>query len=281
MEVLFLSLIFLFVASVCDFRWHEVPDWLNYFFFSSGIGIALLSSILGQSFIPIIYSFSGIVLFGILGFSMFFSGQWGGGDVKTLIALGALIGAWFDFSNVGASFFFNIFPAAALYGIAWFSILVVRHYRRVRTILFKSRSFVNSVIIALVLFLLVVLLLFLTDNFLSRIILASFGFGVPLLVILLHVVKVVERVAFIKNISPVNLTEGDWLAVPVISGGRVIVRSGGTGVTIDEIKMLKRLHSQKKIKYVSVKYGLPFVPVFFLALVLTLFFGNLFIALLV
>ncbi|MBI4139746.1 prepilin peptidase [Candidatus Woesearchaeota archaeon] len=281
MEVLFLSLIFLFVASICDFRWHEVPDWLNYFFFSSGIGISLLSSLFDNSFAPILYSFSGVILFGILGFIMFFSGQWGGGDVKTLMALGAIIGAWFDFSNIGASFFFNIFPAAALYGIVWFSILILRHYGRVKNILFKSRSFVISLIISSLLLLLVVLLLFLTNNFLARIILASLGFGAPLLVVLLQVVKVVERVAFIKNISPNNLSEGDWLATPVISGKRVIVSSGGTGVTIDDINRLKKLHSLGRIKYVSVKYGLPFVPVFFLALVLTLFFGNLFIALLV
>src|SRR3989338_1902620 len=96
MSFLILALVLLVVASLCDFWWHEVPDWLNFSFLAGGVGLSVLLTISEMSWIPLLMSVAGIVLFGALGFGMFFSGQLGGGDVKNLLALGSLLGAWFD-----------------------------------------------------------------------------------------------------------------------------------------------------------------------------------------
>lgn len=279
MSFLVLALVLLVIASLCDFWWHEVPDWLNYSFLFGGIGLSLLSSISESSWSPILMCVGGIVLFGILGFGMFFSGQWGGGDVKTLLALGSLFGAWLDPFNFGVSFFVNIFPAAAIYGILWFIFLVWKNFSRVRSSLSKRKNFIRFIPFALIIIFVTIILSFFVSS-IFRILILSFGIGIPLVFILWHVIKVVEGVSFVKQIVPSSLTEGDWLASPVIVRGKSIVGSGGTGVSVEDISLLKKLHKKGVIDRVTVKYGLPFVPAFLLTFILTLLFGNLFFILL-
>ena len=280
MSFLILALVLLVVASLCDFWWHEVPDWLNFSFLAGGVGLSVLLTISEMSWIPLLMSVAGIVLFGALGFGMFFSGQWGGGDVKTLLALGSLLGAWFDPFHVGVSFFVNIFPAAALYGIVWFVILVSKHFSRVRTSLLRKKHFLNILPFLFLLSIVSILSGVFLLRSLYQFVVIIVGIGIPVLVILYYVVKAVEGIAFVKSIVPSRLTDGDWLASPVIVRGKIIVDSGGTGVTVEDIDLLKRLHSKGVVKSVLVKYGLPFVPAFLLSFVLTLLFGNMFFLLL-
>ena len=63
-----------------------------------------------------------------------------------------------------------------------------------------------------------------------------------------------------RMVSSKNLKEGD-----VIDGMKWV------GLTKDEIKDI-----QKTKKHVVIKEGLRFVPVFFITLIITLFYGNIF-----
>ena len=74
----------------------------------------------------------------------------------------------------------------------------------------------------------------------------------------------------IKNVSPSRLTEGDWLLRDVKVKGKT-VKASFDGLTKKDIAMIKA--SGKKV---YVKYGIPFIPVFLIALLLTVFFGNIF-----
>src|SRR3989338_201636 len=87
-----LALLALGWASYTDFKTREVPDWLNFSLVASGIGINLIFSLVFLDFSYIANSLLGFGLFFLLGMLMFYTGQWGGGDSKMLMGLGALLG---------------------------------------------------------------------------------------------------------------------------------------------------------------------------------------------
>jgi hypothetical protein len=65
----------------------------------------------------------------------------------------------------------------------------------------------------------------------------------------------------LKLVSPGKLTEGDWLEKEV-KVGKITVRKTVHGLSFREIEILRR-HKKK----VLIKEGIPFVPVFLLALI--------------
>jgi hypothetical protein len=87
------------------------------------------------------------------------------------------------------------------------------------------------------------------------------------------IIKTVEKTCLLKKIEVKNLTEGDWVLdkIKLKNADKYIYTK--TGITEKGIKMLQK--SSKKT--VLVKEGIPFVPSFLFAYVLTLFFGNWFL----
>ena len=69
----------------------------------------------------------------------------------------------------------------------------------------------------------------------------------------------VDEKCMIKNVKVKNLTEGDWLAEK-LRAGRKIILPNWEGLSAQDIKLIR-----KHYKEVKVKYGIPFVPVFFIA----------------
>ena len=86
------SLIALFIGSATDLKTREVPDWLNYGLVISGFGLNLLFSAIHSNSSFIINSVIGFLIFFGIAYIMFYAGQWGGGDSKMLMGLGAMIG---------------------------------------------------------------------------------------------------------------------------------------------------------------------------------------------
>ena len=80
-----------------------------------------------------------------------------------------------------------------------------------------------------------------------------------------------------KQVSVEKLTEGDWIAKDVIIGKKKICGPDDLGATKQHIRQLIALKRQKKISNVLIKEGIPFVPSFLIAFVLTYIFGNLFL----
>jgi len=99
--LMIVTLVVLVVGSVADLKTREVPDWLNF----AAIIIALVTRAL-YSLVEWDYTF---ILEGVLGFAamfilactLYYLGQWGGGDSKMLMALGALLGlSWEGFNKL-------------------------------------------------------------------------------------------------------------------------------------------------------------------------------------
>ena len=86
--VLSLLLVLVVVATICDLRDREVPDWISL----TILAWAVLATTLGWTtggWLGLVYGFSlGLVLSA----SVFYMGGLGGGDVKLIAALGAAVG---------------------------------------------------------------------------------------------------------------------------------------------------------------------------------------------
>jgi len=73
-----------------------------------------------------------------------------------------------------------------------------------------------------------------------------------------------------REINTSDLTEGDWIAKSIAVKGRYICGPKDLGVSEKQIQLLKKL----KVRKVIIKRGIPFVPVFLVAGLITLIFGN-------
>ncbi len=81
--------------------------------------------------------------------------------------------------------------------------------------------------------------------------------------------NIIEEVLFIKKVNPKKLVEGDWI-IEDIKVGKTIIKKTEIGLTKKDIEKIQKLYKQKKIKYVYVKEGLPFVPSFLIAFIIML-----------
>ena len=88
---------------------------------------------------------------------------------------------------------------------------------------------------------------------------------------LLPIVHLVEKIALHKIISVKKLTEGDWITQNLYLNNKLIYNKKSPGVTKEQINKILR----SKVKKVKVREGIPFIPSFLIALIITLIFKNL------
>ncbi|GAA5505420.1 A24 family peptidase [Novipirellula caenicola] len=78
----------LLIASVCDFRSREIPDWI-----SIAIAVvAIVASLAGWLGIGLMWAVAGGIVGLLLGYGLFQFAQLGGGDAKLIASLGMLLG---------------------------------------------------------------------------------------------------------------------------------------------------------------------------------------------
>ncbi|MFH1211304.1 MAG: A24 family peptidase, partial [Candidatus Woesearchaeota archaeon] len=107
-------------GAVQDIRKREVSDWLNYSLIAFGIGFGVIKSLLDSDVFVFFGMLLGLAAGVAIGFAMYYLGQWGGGDSKMIMGLGAIIGL-----NIWQSDFFlptfliNAVLFGAVYGVLW------------------------------------------------------------------------------------------------------------------------------------------------------------------
>src|SRR3989344_2357137 len=116
-----LAFLVLFIGSITDLKTREVPDWVNYGLMTSGVALNLAFTVIYSNFYFILSSLIGLAVFFGIAWVMFYSGQWGGGDSKMLIGLGAAIGIDYRMGSEQflLGFFLNLVFVGAIYGIFW------------------------------------------------------------------------------------------------------------------------------------------------------------------
>ncbi len=274
-----LSLIALFIGSITDLKTREVPDWLNYGLLISGIGLNLLFSVIYSDSSFIINSILGLAIFFGIAYIMFYAGQWGGGDSKILMGLGAMLGIDVSFKTPQFLlwFFVNALFIGAIYGLLWSVYLVFknkkRFWREFSKMLSEEKA-VKSKRTMLFVMILLLILFFFAELYYIRILILSLAFLILTTFYLWIFVKAIEKSAMHKLVEPSKLTEGDWIVNDVFVGKKYICGPKDLGIEKRQIKKLIGFYRQGKIKKILIKEGIPFVPSFLIAFIVTLIFGS-------
>jgi len=274
-----LSFIVLFIGSITDLKTREVPDWLNYGLIISGIGLNLLFSAVYSNPSFIINSIIGLAVFFGIAYIMFYAGQWGGGDSKMLMGLGAMIGLDVSFKTpqFPASFLIYALFIGAIYGLLWSIWLAFRNRQRfwkeLKAILSK-KDIIRAKKIMLSLLVLLLIAVFLIKAYYIKILILSMALLVLATFYLWIFVKAIEKSSMYKLVEPSRLTEGDWIVKDVIINKQYICGPKDLGIEKKQIKKLIELYRKGKVRKILIKEGIPFVPSFFIAFVFTFMFGS-------
>lgn len=272
--IFLIVLVALIIGTYTDFKTREVPDWLNYGLIFIGFGLRILFTIVYQDWNYLLYGIIGFAAFFLLALVMFYAGQWGGGDAKMVMGLGALIGLELGIDAFLIGFFINIIIFGALFGFL-FSIYLAISNRKGFAKEFSKRFrekgrekwFVWIGTIALL-----IVSIFVPASIKVSVVLLA---GLLLISFYMFIyLKAVEKASMIRWVAPEKLTEGDWVVQDVIIGGKRICGPKDLGLEQKQIERLIRLKRQNKIKKVLIKYGIPFVPSFLIAFIATYLWGN-------
>ena len=280
-----LSFAVLLIGSITDLKTREVPDFVNYGFIISGVALNILFSVIYSDFSFAIHSAAGLLIFFCIAYLMFYAGQWGGGDSKMLMGMGAMIGidVLFRKPQFLLDFFVNVLFAGALYGILWSAFLAFKNRKGFQKELKKILSQDNivrlkKILIIAMLSLLALLFAAYEKKFFDKrlfFVLISLAFLALATFYLWIFVKAIEKSSMYKLVEPSILTEGDWIVNDVYAGGKYITGPKDLGIAKSQINRLVKLRSEGKVGKILIKEGIPFVPSFLIAFVITLFFGNL------
>lgn len=246
------------IAGLWDLKTTEVPDEIPILMAASGLFIWFISALGTGNFSPFILSLLMGTAILAIGWILYKHGKWGGADAWIFAALLYLVPVYNN----------KIFLLDYLPNLLWVSTLFSIIYAFALGIInrYAFGYFLKDINenVALVVGLPLAVSALLSSAYILLPGAPSFpAVNIFILLLLLMVfwryAKIIETRVFIKRIPVKNLRAGDVLYSMI-----------WRGLTYEEVAKIK-----KTKKFVTVKEGMRFVPVFFLALVVTLLYGNL------
>jgi len=261
-EVIFLivlGIIWISFASIQDLRKREVDDWLSYSLIIFALGFRFFYCLFEKGEFGFFYQgLIGLGIFFVIGNLLYYGRFFAGGDAKLMISIGAVLPLSYSFYNnlKGFLVFFLIFLfAGAIYGLIWSFVLAFSNYKRFKKEFLRQLKR-HDIIIKITL--VVAGLIFVYGLFMNKLFLII-GILFFIFEYLFIFAKAVEEVCMVKKIKTSKLTEGDWLYQDV-KIGKKLIKSKWDGLDKKEIILLKKYK-----RYVIVKQGIPFVPVFWIS----------------
>ena len=259
------AIFWLVIASIQDFKGREVENWWT---FSLIAFVLVFRAFVSVSEVNAVYFICGLIGlgFGFILMNAFYYGRmFGGGDAKMLMALGTIIPLSFDWKiNLELIILFTLIflIAGAVYGIVYSKILMFMNFKRFKqefsVILRKHKKIAYAVgVMGLLLFVLSVVLDFYAGRFLALLIFIS-----PLLMIW---AKAVENSCMVKSVDARDLTIGDLL-ISSIKIGKKIIKPDWEGLSEKELLFIQKNYKKK----VLIRYGVPFIRAFLIALIILL-----------
>lgn len=262
-----IALIALTLSTGWDLYKREVPDTLSYGLIGIAFLLRIIFSFTNFTFQPILEGILGFTVFFGIGYILYKLNQWGGADAKLLGGLGALFGLTFNLDHFMIGFLINLFLVGGIYGLIYSLILIFMHRKKLPQ--YNKTYFRINTTIFILLFLLG---LFIINTSYEKILFLSTIAIFYLLIVLWPYINYIQKNLFEKYITPPRLTEGDWVAQDI----KNVCKRKDNGLTKKQIEKLNKLYHKGKISKVKIKEGIPFIPSFLLALIVSLIWGNLF-----
>jgi len=271
-----ISLAALIFATVTDIKIKEVPDWLSYALMISGLSIRLMQGVLFNKYSYFLYGIIGLLSMLIIGNILYHTKQWGGGDAKLLMGIGATLATtpfYLEKSSIPflGVVFILIMLSGAFYGIIWSLFLIHKDTKKFKEEFKKINKMHYIKLLKIVSFIIICLfitILFFVPSTIKPIIISL------LLIIICYpyifiAIKSVESLYLYTFFSVDKLMEGDWIVNDIKRNNKIIFYKKAA-ITNRDIEKLKELN----IKKVLIKDGIPFVPSFLIGTVLALIIGN-------
>ncbi len=271
-------------AAYLDLKTTEVPDEVSILTAAVGILLHAVMSYLSYSWAPLVNSIATGVVFFSLGWLIYLMGGWGGADAFVLGATGFAIpylpsefapmyqAAWpFQITLI-----FNVFIVGAVYSLIYAAFIGLRS-RKVMEKFQKSLSKEWKNILGTILsFTVLAYLLVLYSQYIGvagganiysfiALVLSISG-----MLILYRYLKAVEEEAMKNEIDTEDLKPGDVLAEEVDTGNRTIEANLIRGLTKGEIVEVRENRAK-----VTIRHGVQFVLSFPVAIIVSVFLGDL------
>jgi len=276
---LIITFIVLVIGSLTDFWRREVHDYVSYGLMAASLGIACTYSLAYWSIDFVVHSVLGLIIGILIGYLMFYLGQWGGGDSKMIMGLGAAIG-FNAFSIFGQKNYWllitliNTILFGAIYGVGWSVYLAIKHRKSFLKSLnnFGKQKSIMIARVSLLVFTLIsaaAIVLFVRDEL--RMLLLIILAAILAVFYSWIFMKVIEESCMIKKVSADMLTEGDWINKNIYVGKKYVAGPKDLGISREQISLIKKYSRFGRIKKIEVKEGIPFIPVFLIGFLITMY----------
>ena len=254
----------LLIATYTDLKKREVPDWVNYGLIFSGLGLRMMFSF-EYGWILLLNGLLGFLFCWLIAYIFYSTNQWGGGDSKLLMGIGAVLGLGltdfglknFDFSLF--LFFIGLLVLGAVFGLFWSLFLAVWKRKEFWPDFLGLVNAHKRLHLLVWLFSFAFVFLTLSTHYFWPMIFFPVG-----VFYLLNFVKGVEQSCFVREIDPEQLVEGDWLAEDLFSG-RERLAEKGKALQKEQVWKIRQYYHEGKLRGIMVKEGIPFVPGFLLS----------------
>ncbi|MBI2451668.1 prepilin peptidase [Candidatus Pacearchaeota archaeon] len=244
-------------AVIQDLKNREVANWLNFSLIAFALAYRAFYASLNSNLQFFLLGIFGFAIFFILAHALYYAKAFAGGDAKLLIAYGSILPYknYLSLLYIPLLFTFLLFLIGAVYSILYSSLIIAKN-RETFNAEFKKRIKKQKypLIISLTLFIVSVIYSFYNSK-------ASFFIVITIIPAFYIYIKSVEK-CMLKFVAPNKLTEGDWLEEDV-KVGKKIIRKTVHGLSLEEIKLLKKHH-----KKILIKEGIPFTPSFLITLII-------------
>lgn len=253
-----LAIFFSSIAGLWDLKTTEVPDEIPYIMTAIGLCYWFFFSVSTGSMQPFFSSLiigSVVLLVGII---LYAKGKWGGADAWVLAAIFFMVPVYAG-QFILTNYIINFFIVSLVYMAFYTVILGAKNhiFGKFYEELKKNVAVVLAVPAAYLAFSMA--FIYTTRYFYSMTLLGvTFAFIVLMMLFWVYA-KVIEKNLFIKKIKSSELKVGDVLA-----------ETNWVGVTEKDVLALR-----KTKRFITIKDGVRFVPVFPLTLAITLLYGNL------
>ncbi|MBT3394907.1 prepilin peptidase [archaeon] len=284
--IIIILLIWLISATYTDIKTKEVPDWLSFSLIIIALGSYTILSLIENDFGILLTSLKGFGIFFILGNFLYYTKQWGGGDAKILMGIGATLPEYpsqllnYFNPNLDAPFlvtiFINIIIVGAVYSIIMGTRLILKNRKEFSKKFSKKikNKKIRGIRDSIGLLSIVFLIVYLTSESYSIKAISILLAIMPLVFFYMWLsISIVEKITMYKKIKVSQLREGDWITKKIKINNKLIYTPNINGVTNKEIKKLRKYENE--IKKLTIKDGIPFLPAILIAVVSSIIFGNL------